>query len=73
MPDNPLLELLAEVGEISGHEMRLDGKTWLVTTEADIRHWIAWHIHQETDPGVGSETGVTSHCRCGWNTGPRET
>lgn len=70
---SPLLGLLADISEIDGREMILDGKTWLVTTDRDVRRWIAWHIHQ--DAGVDEQTaaGLICRCLCGWATEPQET
>lgn len=61
------LELAAEVTEIDGTDLRLDGKTYIVTTEADIAAWLSWHVHCE-DPDAPSRNADgkdQSVCLCG--------
>jgi hypothetical protein len=65
-------ELADELQEIQGHEITLDGKTYLVTTEAQILEWIAWHVHQPEEDAY--ETGEpAASCPCGWTAGPFKT
>lgn len=61
------LELISDLPDVEGSELDLGGKTWLVTTEADIAEWLAWHVHSE-DPDAPSEDAAGNPqevCLCG--------
>ncbi|MEU1761175.1 hypothetical protein [Micromonospora sp. NPDC005652] len=62
-----VLELATDMQEIEGRELDLDGKTWLVTTEADIAAWLAWHVHSpDPDTPTRDATGNPQEvCLCG--------
>jgi hypothetical protein len=56
-------DLVADLTEIEGQDVTVGGATILVTTEAAICKWIAWHLHGEADSD-------TISCCCGWRPGP---
>jgi hypothetical protein len=58
-------DLVADTNQIQGRELDLDGKTYLVTTEEQIRAWIGWHLHS-----VDEDDDRIAHCSCGWSAGP---